>query len=62
MSPAAKRASKRGVTAPARLFKAAFGREMTAEERKRFIWEKPLTLEELRKREQRESYDFLRQT
>lgn len=35
---------------------------MTRAERNRFIWEKPLSLEELRKRERRDSYDFLRQT
>jgi hypothetical protein len=62
MPQARKRSSKREVTAAARLFKAAFGREMTAEERKRFIWEKPLSLEELRQRQRRESYDFLRHT
>ena len=53
---------KKGVAAPARLFKAAFGREMTPAERKRFIWEKPVSLEELAKREQRDLYAFLRQT
>ena len=35
---------------------------MTPAERKRFIWEKPLSLEELAKREHRDFYAFLRQT
>ena len=34
---------------------------MTRAERNRFIWEKPLSLDELRKRAQRDGYDFLRQ-
>jgi hypothetical protein len=57
-----KRSIKQDVGASARLFKAAFGREMTPAERKRFIWEKPLSLEELAKREHRDFYAFLRQT
>lgn len=35
---------------------------MTRAERKRFIWEKPVTLEDLVKRERRDLYSFLRQT
>src|SRR5690349_11999548 len=57
-----KRSPRQTLSAPERLFKAAFGREMTRAERKRFIWEKPLSLKQLRERERRESYDFLRQT
>jgi hypothetical protein len=57
-----KRSIKQGGGAASRLFKAAFGREMTPAERKRFIWEKPVSLEELAKREQRDFYAFLRQT
>lgn len=62
MTQTRKRLSRPGDTAQERLFKAAFGREMTPAERKRFIWEKPVSLEELRKRQQRNLYDFLRQT
>jgi hypothetical protein len=62
MPPRKQRASTQTVTATERLFKAAFGREMTATERRRFIWEKPVSLEELARRKERDVYAFLRQT
>jgi hypothetical protein len=62
MPQARKHSARKTLSAPERLFKAAFGREMTREERKRFIWEKPLTLEDLAKRERRDFYSLLRQT
>lgn|GEM_PF-4475910 len=57
-----KRSAKSTLTAPERLFKAAFGRKMTRAERKRYIWERPLTLEELARRGRNDIYAFLRQT
>lgn len=60
--PTKKRPSTQIPSAPERLFKAAFGREMNATERERFIWEEPLSLEELAKREECDLYAFLRQT
>jgi hypothetical protein len=60
---AKKRRPKYPPNAAERLFLAAFGRKMTAKERRRFIVEKPVTLEEIANREKyAESYDFLRQT
>ena len=50
-------------SAAERLFNATFGRAMTAEERKTFIFEKPATLQEIAEREERlRAYRFLRQT
>jgi hypothetical protein len=62
MPRARKHPAKPTLTAPERLFKAAFGREMTPAERKRFVWERPLSLEELARREGNDIYSFLRQT
>jgi hypothetical protein len=46
-----------------RLFQAAFGRKMTARERKRFIVEEPATLQELAQRSEYVDFqDFLSQT
>jgi hypothetical protein len=61
---AKKLSKKRGRTNPAeRLFRIAFGREMTAAERKRFIMEKPATLEEVARRARAaDPYGLLRQT
>jgi transcription termination factor NusB len=54
---------KRRSNAAERLFQAAFGRKMTAKERKKFIIEEPATLEELAKRSlQVDFQDFLSQT
>jgi len=50
-------------TAAERLFEAAFGRKMTARERKKFIIEEPTTLQELAERSSYvDAYDFLSQT
>lgn len=50
-------------TAAERLFVAAYGREMTAKERKKFILEKPVTLKEVAARQKYlDNYGFLRQT
>ena len=61
--PAKKRRPKDASSPAERLFLAAYGRKMTAKERQRFILERPVTLEELAKRERYGvCYDFLRQT
>ncbi len=62
MPRAKKNPAKPTLSAPERLFKAAFGRKMTRAERKRFICERPLTLEELARRGHKDIYAFLRQT
>ena len=50
-------------SAAERLFQAAFGRKMTARERKRFIVEEPATLQELAERSEYVDFqDFLSQT
>jgi len=56
-------AAKAKGNAVERLFSATFGRNMTAEERKSFIFEKAATLKEISEREERlQAYRFLRQT
>ena len=61
--PAKKPRPKYGSYAAERLFQATYGRKMTAKERKKFILEKPVTLQEIADRDRyAESYDFLRQT
>ena len=64
MSRMAKKPRKKPTTSAAeRLFQAAFGRKMTAKERKKFIIEEPTTLQELAKQSLYVDYqDFLSQT
>jgi hypothetical protein len=51
------------ISAADRLFQATFGRDMNRRERKKFIFEKVLSLRELAERDERtRHYRFLRQT
>lgn len=64
MAQVVKKARKKQAnTAAERLFEAAFGRKMTAKERKKFIIEEPSTLRELAERSSYvDFHDFLSQT